>query len=382
MTRTLGRPAVLFGSLAVIVALTPVAYIVFELPGLVFALVATQLLVAALGLKAIHISARTKKQITGLSEKQQHTKQIFAEQYAEIGQAQEILTEGHQAVITHLKEIRKHQDEVLVLHKQSRETQDSVVALTGEIESQRELLAALHNDVAALSPQMTTLYKQMTSLSNKTAKNADRRAVDLMFNVNDLFALYHELESDSGIPKLDMWAASPDLLRFLWGQVLHVERRNILECGSGVSTVLLAQAFKQVGSGKVTALEHNEAYFEHTKELVRKRGLEDWADVIYAPLVDTAVGNGSWQWYEQTKIPAGPIDLLIVDGPPHATGPKSRYPALPILSERLAPRAMVVLDDYRRPDEQEIGEMWKTEFPDFIESKVSHSRGTLVLIKQ
>ena len=82
--------------------------------------------------------------------------------------------------------------------------------------------------------------------------------------------------------------------------------------------------------------------------------------------------TSSWRWYDEAAVAAGldtafggePIDLLIVDGPPafavgHGT---SRYPALPVLHERLAPGATVVLDDIERPGEQVVLERWELEF--------------------
>ena len=59
-------------------------------------------------------------------------------------------------------------------------------------------------------------------------------------------------------------------------------------------------------------------------------------------------------------LPDREIDLLLVDGPPgYGEGmERSRYPALPALEPRLAPGAMVVLDDASRPGEREIIERW------------------------
>ena len=58
------------------------------------------------------------------------------------------------------------------------------------------------------------------------------------------------------------------------------------------------------------------------------------------------------------------IDLLVVDGPPaFAVGfAHARYPALPVLRDRLAPGATVVLDDVERPGEQEVLRRWEGEY--------------------
>ena len=58
-----------------------------------------------------------------------------------------------------------------------------------------------------------------------------------------------------------------------------------------------------------------------------------------------------------------PAGLLVVDGPPGTVRPMARYPALPVLLNRLAADATVVMDDARRPDEQAIAERWAAGLP-------------------
>ena len=52
------------------------------------------------------------------------------------------------------------------------------------------------------------------------------------------------------------------------------------------------------------------------------------------------------------------IDLLIVDGPPGSTGTRARFPAYPLLSERLAPSALILVDDLQRSDERAVVDAW------------------------
>ena len=76
-------------------------------------------------------------------------------------------------------------------------------------------------------------------------------------------------------------------------------------------------------------------------------------------------------WYDDAVVAAGLdvalrgelIDLLLVDGPPaYAAGHElARYPALPVLYDRLAPGATVVLDDVERAGEQEVLRRWERE---------------------
>ena len=48
----------------------------------------------------------------------------------------------------------------------------------------------------------------------------------------------------------------------------------------------------------------------------------------------------------------------IVDGPPAGQNPGARYPALPLLMDRLADRATIFVDDADRPGESEVIKAW------------------------
>jgi hypothetical protein len=56
------------------------------------------------------------------------------------------------------------------------------------------------------------------------------------------------------------------------------------------------------------------------------------------------------------------IDLLFVDGPPKATGPQARFPAIPVLLSQLSDDALIVLDDTAREDERAISDRWVAEY--------------------
>jgi hypothetical protein len=92
-------------------------------------------------------------------------------------------------------------------------------------------------------------------------------------------------------------------------------------------------------------------------------GLAEIAQVVLAPLEPHPLAREGLQWYAQRPVRSLPdrIDLLLVDGPP-AFEPEhelSRYPALPVLAERLAPDATVILDDIDRPGERLTVDAWE-----------------------
>ncbi|MEU6248325.1 class I SAM-dependent methyltransferase [Glycomyces sp. NPDC047010] len=200
--------------------------------------------------------------------------------------------------------------------------------------------------------------------------------------IEDLTALYRDIEPDRALPPLHGWAAGPDLARYLYLQVVEHGRTRVLECGSGSTTVVLAYALRSLGRGHVHSLEHDPRFAELTRTMLKERGLDEWATVVDAPLAEVEIGGAPWRWYDPDAVPASEIDLLLVDGPPGTTGPQARYPALPVLIDRLAEDALVVLDDTRRDDEHRIGERWAAEFEGWAFKSLPHDHGTLVLRRE
>jgi hypothetical protein len=153
------------------------------------------------------------------------------------------------------------------------------------------------------------------------------------------------------------------------------DRGRIVELGSGISTVLLARLLGQLsasGERRLAAVEHDGRWARWVVGQLVREGIGDHVVVVDAPLrALTAVDRG-WTWYDVAAVDAGldaamggdVIDLLVVDGPPaFAVGQAlARYPALPMLRDRLAPGATVVLDDVERPGEQEVLRRWEDEF--------------------
>ncbi|WP_051326319.1 class I SAM-dependent methyltransferase [Glycomyces tenuis] len=200
--------------------------------------------------------------------------------------------------------------------------------------------------------------------------------------LEDLTALYRDIEPDRALPELHGWATGADLARFIYQQVAVHGRSNVLECGSGSTTVVLAYAMRARGGGRVTSLEHEPRFAEATRAMLRERGLGEWAEVVDAPLTDVKLGEDVCRWYDTAHLPDGPIDLLLVDGPPASVGPGARYPALPLLADRLSEDATVLLDDTRRPDERAIGERWASEFGEFELTSLPHDHGTMLLTRR
>lgn len=205
-----------------------------------------------------------------------------------------------------------------------------------------------------------TKHHERTSRALARSEKAIQRSIDDAYQQGEaLTALYRLLLPRVDLPPLRGWAISPDLALHIVRRILDGDTTAALETGSGSSTVMMALAFERVGRGHVTALEHDRAYAEATRALLDRYGVAARATVCDAPLTEQVVDGEPWQFYDlSTCTLPDAADLLLVDGPPAAVGRHSRLPCVPLLLDRLADRATIILDDGRRTDEQEIAARW------------------------
>lgn len=202
------------------------------------------------------------------------------------------------------------------------------------------------------------VHLMMYGLSDKIAAGSDA----LYRQLEALHALSAELDLTRALPPTRGWSASPDFLLLIARHARDARSQTVVECGSGVSTVVLARCMQLNGSGHVYSLEHEPEFAGSTRANLERHRLSDWATVVDAPLRPLELNGETWPWYAHEALPELTIDMLVIDGPPMPVGPEVRYPAGPVLFLKLAPGATVFLDDAARDDEKRIVERWKREF--------------------
>jgi predicted O-methyltransferase YrrM len=208
---------------------------------------------------------------------------------------------------------------------------------------------------------------------------SQRESAALFRQLEALHGLYIELGLSRSLPDTRGWAASPDFLLELTRYALSDKPKVIVECSSGTSTTVLARCMQINGGGKVYSLEHDPVYARETRRQLERHGLSAWAEVIDAPLTAQEFAGATWPWYAMDGLSPPEIDMLVIDGPPQATRSLARYPAGPALFGRLSPGAAVLLDDARRPDEQQILRRWANEFPEIEQRQLPCEKGAAML---
>jgi predicted O-methyltransferase YrrM len=154
----------------------------------------------------------------------------------------------------------------------------------------------------------------------------------------------------------EAWSADSALLAALltW---LPKSTGPILECGSGLSTLVLAAA-ASVANRDLWTLEHDPRWAARVSRELQPH-LSSCATVLLAPLRD----YGSYEWYapDLAALPTS-IGFVLCDGPPGDTR-GGRYGLVPELRNRMRSGCIVILDDTQRPEEHSIVRRWIRELP-------------------
>ena len=156
----------------------------------------------------------------------------------------------------------------------------------------------------------------------------------------------------------DGFDAKPVLLRELIA-ALKSTTGPVLECGSGLSTIVMAAIAPERPR---VSLEHNPEWANSVTAALDAHGLR--ADVRVAALTTHA---GGLRWYSlERPLPLG-IGLVLCDGP-DSYGP-GRYAVLPLVREYLVPGAVILFDDAVAEGQQEVLDAWQREFGARVEQK-------------
>jgi hypothetical protein len=126
----------------------------------------------------------------------------------------------------------------------------------------------------------------------------------------------------------------------------------ILECGSGLSTLLVGAVAKERGL-EHWALEHSPEWAARVRRYLDRYRM-DSVRLCTAPLKH----YGEFDWYDAPleSLPAS-LGLVICDGPPY-WNKGGRFGLVPILQARLKEHCVILLDDAAREQERTIAQRW------------------------
>jgi hypothetical protein len=239
-----------------------------------------------------------------------------------------------------------------------------------------EVVDALRRSSAVTLARLKEQSQQLASVRRAIEATVRKEAANAVSQLEAHANLQRYLSEGQLMPELHGWPVSPDFAVMLIDLVESNDYDLVIEFGSGTSTLLMAIALARAAKRRRRSAPAVQVAFEHLGEFHQQtRSLLERAGVAHAVQLELA-GLQTWESAQGTayafyachdKLDAivrtmpGAIAkvLVVVDGPPAATGQHARYPALPIVLASLRGVAMdVLLDDHARPEEQEVSKMW------------------------
>lgn len=286
--------------------------------------------------------------------------------------------------LTALQEYSGKTDQTLqALSGTLREQQASVSKLASDLPAQWHTLAqtalpALDQSLKALGTETT---KQSTEAEARLRNDLKKGLANAVKQMESFIGIQNYLATGDLIAEFHGWPISPDIGLFLLEKVRQKNYDLIIEFGSGTSTVLFARALQLANAHqpskdpdapqrrRVVSFEHDVRYFERTASMLASARVSDMVDLVHAPLVTWTDGGQPQLFYDCASTLDGIVEslvgrtasiLVLVDGPPGATGPNARYPSAPVVFEKLGRHQIdLALDDADRPDEKAVMGLWK-----------------------
>lgn len=275
---------------------------------------------------------------------------------AEVRSLEEGTTTGRGEIVGHLRQLSSL---IQTLNENSSTIAGTVASLGDDFRStaQREVELFEEGRKTTMS-----VYRQVESgfLSTRVSLEQMPHVVSEYQTVRDQVA-----PGRLNLPMLGGWIVTSPVVSFIAGRIFMSDRPlTVLELGSGASTLWTAMAIERAGHGVCFSLDHSQDFAERTRELLRAQDVETYADVRHAPLVPVEVHGDTYDFYDLAAVPDDlRVDILFVDGPPATHGENNRYPAVPLLIDRLVPGALIILDDTIRQDERDAIARWRDEYP-------------------
>jgi Methyltransferase domain len=229
--------------------------------------------------------------------------------------------------------------------------------------------------VIALAVFLVYLIDYKFKRLNDSMMNHDRANRFETNQIEHLLALYHDLKLDGALPATRDWAGSPDFLRIVYEHVRALKPETVVECGSGVSSIVIARALQQNGKGRLISLDHDAIFAEKTRQNLAHHGLEQWVDMRVEPLQDSGVAGQKTHWYPLKNIPSANINMVVVDGPPITNDAEARFCAGPTFIPKMSDQSVMLLDDFNRAGDSSIVEKWRAAFPSLGFEKLATEKG-------
>lgn len=325
--------------------------------------------------------AQAKTAADQLAAERQAQLDALTSERQQLTAARDTLTKDKAALTSERDGLAKEKQELIAERDKLAQAKAAADKLAAERQTQLDSLLAertVLNDLDTRSKKQAEELIQLRKFTDTSVKNHLANAVkqlEATLSLQSYFATGELLDISI---EAHSWPISPDFAHYLVELIEFNDYDLIIEFGSGFSTALIAKTLARRAakrSGRevgFVSFDHLEAYYQQTLDRLQAAGLSDAVQLILAPLEDWQGPGGEAQSYyacQQTfsaltrqYSPENLRLLVVVDGPPAATGPQARYPAGPIVLKYFAGAQIdLLLDDYIRDDEKKVALRWQGE---------------------
>ncbi len=161
------------------------------------------------------------------------------------------------------------------------------------------------------------------------------------------------------------WALSNDSCRFLGSLIKEIQPLNVLEFGSGFSSLVIAQELENQSSGTLISLD-NSVYWSRKMKNYMPRRLEERITLCAFRLTIRIYYNKLLIFYDipKTFYKKHPLfDFVLIDGPHHDVG---REAAIYESFEKVRKGGIFFVDDSNSDHMQKTIRKWKKVFGKLI----------------
>ncbi|MBC7241887.1 MAG: class I SAM-dependent methyltransferase [Anaerolineae bacterium] len=165
--------------------------------------------------------------------------------------------------------------------------------------------------------------------------------------------------------KFSLWSLDVSTINFLIKSLRELKPTAILEFGSGISTICFTRIMVDLHQGTnrvfVYSIEQDEEVAFLVRERLREAGLDRFARVLHAPLIEQAIEGKNIPCYSLPPDKLSSLltvkpNFIIVDGPSGKKG--ARFGTLPLVREYVQDQAIFFLDDGLRDEELAVAQQW------------------------
>ncbi|SNY14241.1 Methyltransferase domain-containing protein [Paractinoplanes atraurantiacus] len=235
----------------------------------------------------------------------------------------------------------------------NRSTQAAVRDLRTVVdELQRRVLAAVEKERLAAGDRHQELTESLARAERLTGRGAELLLREQSREIEALVQLFQWITPRAPMPA-GVTLNPSDLLG-----LVHIARdrapATTVALGSGPSTIWLGYTVEARG-GRLVVADHDRGRAGRTRALLAEHGLST-VEVRHAGVTELSVEGGAVDWYDVDALDGlHDIDLLVVDGSLAPTSSNALTPALHVLGRRLAPGAVVVVDESPVPRQGGFG---------------------------